>query len=319
VTGAALQAGVLTGGVKDFMLLDVIPMSLGLETQHRIFSKVLERNTIIPIAGSKLFTTTSDNQESLALHVMEGERELARDNATLAVFELRGLAPRPEKVPRIEVRFDIDANGLLNVKATDHGTGRTQAVTVKRDSGAAAAQVRKSGRWPGFLDNVPAPRYEFWVPAAAGRSSRSIGHVVGSATAVTVTERGQVVSDSEHGNVQQWDPDIADDSGRELGSHAGPVLAVAVTGQGQVVSGGADGLVHQWDPERQLGRHASRVMAVAVTGGGKVVSGGEDGVVRLWTPTSRLILGERWDTTSARSGRWPSPDRVRSPPVATTA
>src|SRR5262249_30566723 len=111
VTGAALQAGVLSGGVKDFLLLDVIPLSLGIETQNGIFSKIIDRNTTIPTFRSDTVTTDRDNQESLTLHVIEGERESAQDNTSLAVATLAGLAAEPKNRPRVKLMFDIDANG----------------------------------------------------------------------------------------------------------------------------------------------------------------------------------------------------------------
>src|SRR5438477_12435494 len=117
--GAAIQAGVLKGEVKDVLLLDVTPLSLGLETLGGVNTKLIERNTTIPTSKSQVFSTASDNQPSVEIHVLQGEREMARDNRTLGRFHLDGIAPAPRGMPQVEVTFDIDANGILNVKAQD--------------------------------------------------------------------------------------------------------------------------------------------------------------------------------------------------------
>ncbi len=132
--GAAIQAGVLKGEVKDVLLLDVTPLSLGIETLGGIFTKLIERNTTIPTSRSQIFSTAADNQTSVEVHVLQGEREFARDNRTLGRFHLDGIPPAPRGVPQIEVTFDIDANGILNVKAKDLGTGREQSVTITASS-----------------------------------------------------------------------------------------------------------------------------------------------------------------------------------------
>src|SRR5437868_746460 len=128
--GAAIQAGVLAGDVKDVVLLDVTPLTLGIETQGGVFTKLVDRNTTIPTSRSQVFTTAADNQTSVEVHVLQGEREFARDNRTLGRFHLDGIAPAPRGMPQVEVTFDIDANGILNVKAQDKGTGREQSVTI---------------------------------------------------------------------------------------------------------------------------------------------------------------------------------------------
>ncbi len=128
--GAAIQAGVLAGDVKDVVLLDVTPLSLGIETLGGVTEVLVERNTTIPSRKSKVFTTAADNQTQVEIHVLQGERQFARDNRTLALFRLEGLPPAPRGIPQIEVAFDIDANGIVNVSAKDLGTGREQRITV---------------------------------------------------------------------------------------------------------------------------------------------------------------------------------------------
>jgi molecular chaperone DnaK len=139
--GAAVQAGVLTGEVKDLLLLDVTPLSLGIETLGGISTRLIERNTTIPTRKSETFSTATDNQPAVEIHVLQGEREMARDNRTLGKFELRGIPPAPRGVPKIEVTFDIDANGIVNVSAKDMATGKTQNITITSSSGLAKDEV----------------------------------------------------------------------------------------------------------------------------------------------------------------------------------
>src|SRR6202043_3614976 len=141
--GAAVQAGVLAGDVKDLLLLDVTPLSLGIETRGGMMTTLITRNTTIPTRKSEKFSTAADNQTSVEVHVLQGERPLARDNRTLGRFHLIGLPPAPRGVPQVEVAFDIDANGIVNVSAKDLGTGKEQRITITASSGLNKEEVER--------------------------------------------------------------------------------------------------------------------------------------------------------------------------------
>jgi molecular chaperone DnaK len=139
--GAAIQGGILAGDVKDVLLLDVTPLSLGVETLGGVTTKLIERNTTIPTKKTETFSTAADNQSSVEIHVLQGEREMARDNRTLGKFHLTGIPPAPRGVPQVEVTFDIDANGILNVSAKDTATGKSQNITITSSSGLSKDEV----------------------------------------------------------------------------------------------------------------------------------------------------------------------------------
>lgn len=141
--GAAIQGGVLTGEVKDVLLLDVTPLSLGIETLGGVFTKLIEANTTIPTKKSEVFSTASDNQPSVEIHVLQGERPMAKDNRTIGRFHLDGIPPAPRGIPQIEVTFDIDANGILHVSAKDKGTGKEQKIRIEASSGLTDAEIER--------------------------------------------------------------------------------------------------------------------------------------------------------------------------------
>ena len=161
--GAAIQAGVLAGDVKDVLLLDVTPLTLGIETKGGVMTKLIERNTTIPTKKSEIFSTAEDNQPSVEVHVLQGEREMASGNKSLGKFQLTGIPPAPRGMPQIEVTFDIDANGILNVSAKDLGTGKEQKIEIKGGSGLDETEVEQ------MIKDAESHADEDRAPARAGR------------------------------------------------------------------------------------------------------------------------------------------------------
>ena len=141
--GAAIQAGIIQGDVKDVLLLDVTPLSLGIETLGGVMTRMIERNTTIPTSKSQVYSTAADSQDSVEIHILQGEREMANDNKSLGRFVLSGIAPAPRGIPQIEVILDIDASGVLHVTAKDKGTGKEQKITVQGSTGMSDDEVEK--------------------------------------------------------------------------------------------------------------------------------------------------------------------------------
>jgi molecular chaperone DnaK len=141
--GAAIQGAVLSGEVKDVLLLDVTPLSLGIETLGGVATRIIERNTTIPSSKSQIFSTAADNQTTVEIHVLQGERPMAANNKTLGRFQLSGIPPAPRGIPQIEVKFDIDANGIVHVSAKDMATGKQQAITITASSGLSEEEIKK--------------------------------------------------------------------------------------------------------------------------------------------------------------------------------
>ena len=193
--GAAIQAGVLAGDVKDVLLLDVTPLSLGIETLGGILTRLIERNTTIPTRKSQIFSTASDNQPAVSIHVLQGEREMAIDNRTLGRFDLVGIPPAPRGLPQIEVTFDIDANGIVHVSAKDLGTGKEQKIKIESSSGLSEAEIQKMVKDAEI--NAESDKKKHELIEARNRADQVI-----YSTEKTLKEHGDKISDDERKNIQ---------------------------------------------------------------------------------------------------------------------
>ncbi len=201
--GAAIQGGILKGDVKDVLLLDVTPLSLGIETLGGVCTKLIERNTTIPTRKSQIFSTASDGQTAVSIHVLQGERELASQNRTLGTFNLEGIAPAPRGVPQIEVTFDIDANGIVHVSAKDLGTGKEQKIRIESSSGLSEQEIDK------MVKDAEAHAAED-KKAREGIEARNNAESVVYATEKALKDYGDKVSPSERSNIESAVQELKD-------------------------------------------------------------------------------------------------------------
>jgi molecular chaperone DnaK len=199
--GAAIQAGVLQGDVKDVLLLDVTPLSLGIETLGGVFTRIIDRNTTIPTKKSQVFSTAEDSQNAVTIRVFQGEREMAADNKILGQFDLVGIPPAPRGVPQIEVTFDIDANGIVNVNAKDKATNKEQQIRIQASGGLSEADIEK------MVKDAEAHAEEDKTRKAAVEA-KNHGEALVHATEKTLAEHGAKVSEAERGAIENAMADL---------------------------------------------------------------------------------------------------------------
>ena len=199
--GAAIQAGVLQGDVKDVLLLDVTPLSLGIETLGGVFTRLIERNTTVPIKKSQVFSTADDNQNAVTIRVFQGEREMAADNKVLGQFDLMGIPPAPRGAPQIEVTFDIDANGIVNVQAKDKGTGKEQRIQIQASGGLSSSDIEK------MIKDAEAHAVDD-KKRKEGVEAKNHGEALLHATEKTAAEHGSKVGDAERRAIENAMADL---------------------------------------------------------------------------------------------------------------
>ncbi len=199
--GAAIQAGVLQGDVKDILLLDVTPLSLGLETLGGVFTRLIERNTTVPAKKSQVFSTAEDNQSAVTIRVFQGEREMAADNKLLGQFDLMGIPPAPRGMPQIDVTFDIDANGIVNVSAKDKGTGKEQRIQIQASGGLSESDIER------MVKDAEAHAVEDKKRKEAVEAKNHAEAVL-HATEKTVAEHGTKLSDTDRRAIENAMADL---------------------------------------------------------------------------------------------------------------
>jgi molecular chaperone DnaK len=199
--GAAIQAGVLQGDVKDVLLLDVTPLSLGLETLGGVFTRLIERNTTVPAKKSQVFSTAEDNQSAVTIRVFQGEREMAADNKLLGQFDLMGIPPAPRGMPQIDVTFDIDANGIVNVSAKDKGTGKEQRIQIQASGGLSESDIER------MIKDAEAHAVEDKKRKEAVEAKNHAETIL-HATEKTVAEHGTKLSDTDRRAIENAMADL---------------------------------------------------------------------------------------------------------------